>query len=291
MAKIQGNGVDVSGRNPRGIIYITGDAVTEDSIRLVQDDDDPHTAELQARHDGVWNPTGIEIGSSVAFGHDLLIKAWGQEIELRDEGGTVRALTVAHTLDAVTGTAQAPYTPIMGTFQDNVVIQADFDREFIGNSNALTQRIPATVIATSLHIKTGSVAATTAVVMKVFREGSAEPFVHIIYPASFFPADSDCEMIFDFPIEITNGEICTFSFECVDSVTSQPDLDGLFSLKTDVGGSSWYMGVSYHLHTHEAVMTYHEAQHLFILDPEDHSLYITTDGDLIFESPDTGQIR
>lgn len=225
-------GIDVTVENPAALSYIFGDAGTDGSIRLLPDALGSNV-EFQFRSNGVWNDTGIQIASdTVHLGRELRMSAAGKFLHTRDASLEEDALIPRSPFDPNQGTTGPSLVPVLDSLVHDIPLQSDFSSEVVGPTYSAQTTNPVDGLNRTIHIKTGSVAATAPVVVSYYRGSAADPdklFWRRIYHQSVFGADLDVDIELIGLVEVVTNESVFVEY------TSAAD----FSLRTNALGEAY----------------------------------------------------
>tara|TARA_R110000772_G_scaffold73289_1_gene160291 strand:+ start:935 stop:1768 length:834 start_codon:yes stop_codon:yes gene_type:complete len=256
--------------NAREYVYLKGDANTDGSLRIVPDQTVQENFEFQYRNNGVWNDTGIQISSATIFlGRDLEVKSAGDWILTTDVQKTHRALAPHIEFTDEEGTLEYAHLPILGALQADVPVQPDFSEEIITSSYSDTQTNPSDLLAQTIGMKTGSVAATEPVTISFLRP-SDTVFWTRNYPASHFPANSDITIDLLGLLEAFEGE------QISTTITS----DAPFSFLGDSGGEAYTL-LSYFDFSEESLVTFETGIDKILTSYITHDTMVDVDGNLM----------
>ena len=240
-----GISVDVTTENEAGAIYITGDANTDNSIRLIPDIENQTELEVQRRLNGVWNDTGIVIAASTVYlGRELQISGGGEYMLTKDQSSDIRSLIPHVRFDTVDGTAEIVSVPRVSAISTDVIIQSDDSGEVSGSTIQFVGASTDLVLANALLLRTGTTAATGNVKLSLHRDSfTSGLFYQRTYPTASFPADSDVTLTTDGLVELLAGAVFYITFEC----------DGTMSLKADVTNTTPYFGGNFYTLTEDTI--------------------------------------
>ncbi|MEE8234215.1 MAG: hypothetical protein V3R41_06010 [Gammaproteobacteria bacterium] len=232
MLTIQGprGGPDVTRRNKRSILYITGDDNTDGSIRIIftPGDDDAH---LELRTAGVFNDTGLRLSSSsLRLGRDMIVSAAAGFIETVNPSAIVghQKALIPHIEFTELGTNGHAHAPILNILETFIVFPGPATGEIIGTT--IGQGInsaPRRLLDSSIH-EVGSVGATATVQISFYMgsDNSGVLFNRFKIPAS--------DMVANQPLVIDYKE--DFGFEGDTDIFQEFVSSSNISLKTDAGG-------------------------------------------------------
>ncbi len=222
--------LDVTRTNPRAILYIIGDEVTEESIRFKFTDDDD-IANVEKLENGVWNDTGLRLSSSsLSIGRDMRVAAAAGFLETFNPSNVAthqKALLPHLEFDSVEG-GTVGHWPFLDVHEEFIVFSNPagqiIDRT-IGQIFNVTQ---ARVLQTGTHL-VGTVPATRQVQHSFYRgtDNTGVLFNRFIIPASEFVANQ--------PLIINYED--DFGFEANEDIYVEFVSDLNISLQTDIGGN------------------------------------------------------
>jgi len=202
---------DISSNNIKGIVYIRGNANTDDSVRLVPSVNGPHESAIEVRRQGIFQPAGLDLGPlSLSLGLDVAIEAHGSSLNISSVESGTKELTVAAEFND-NGSKPAKVI-VLDPRLNRVIVNSDtsdelvtvfFTDSFVGITNAFRYKF---------YFKTGSIAATSIVTLTI-QKGSAgeggEVFFIRKMPASDWPANIEVEVELDGGLNITPGNSFT----------------------------------------------------------------------------------
>jgi len=223
-----GGGPDVTRRNKLNTLYITGDANTDGSIRIVftAADNIDQFANIEQRDKGVFNDTGFRFASSsISIGRDMLLSAVAGFLESVNPSaipGHTKSL-IPHIIFNELGTGE-PHTPIAGPIQTVPLIFNPVG-EVTGTTLSQVYTLIPSSILDSFTLLVGTLAPTADVRVSIYIGSDASGFLanRLIKPASDFVANT--------PVVIDYKE--DFGFEAAQAIFLELVSANSFSLQVD----------------------------------------------------------
>lgn len=221
---------DVAAENPKDVLYVKGDNITDGSVRVLLGDDD-QVPQIERRADGVWNLGELELSrGSLRLGREVALAAVGHHLLVEAPRENVRGLVASsHFNDAG---SEAPHIPILFGRQNRVVFQPDFSNDLLTTAHITSFSVDTNAFRYTLYLKVGATAATTPVTFE-FTEGvppNDEIFFRQNFPASKFPANT--EIMLDLLPGVTFDEGVQLNMRLFS--------ENAFSLLHDAGGTQFW---------------------------------------------------
>ena len=189
--------LDVTKTNPNSILYVEATEAgetTEGSIRFILREGDSDVT-LEQLTDGVFNPTGLRIAASTLFlDREQSISSIATNLQVNNTEQDKKFLIPDVEFDDI-GT-KAVKSPILNTRVDNFLVQPIFNTEITTTSISGPFTFGSAALIHTIHLKTGTTAATDDVNLQFTR--GLTPGGTVVFdlnlPASSFPANSDVEI-------------------------------------------------------------------------------------------------
>lgn len=250
-------------------VYILGDESTDGSLRLIPDTSFSTEVEFQRRNEGVWNDTGILIAASTVYlGRELRISAAGEFILTRDVSERIKSLVPHVVYDDATGSQEFITVPLAGELQNEVPVQPDFSGEITGSIIEFTAPWTLeTALLSLVDLKTGSTAASDAVLLQVWRgtDDTGELFFQRTYPADQLPANSDVFLDTNGLVEVKNGDNVFFRLTAA---------SGTISLLADVTNTIPYLAFDLYYLTEDKITPDEQGGALYLLTFDNEALIV-----------------
>lgn len=267
---ISENSLNVNEINLEDVIYIKGDEVTNDSLKLTPGTVDPANVRFLARIDDVWNNTGIEVsGATIYLGRDLQMEAAGDWVKTNEVNQAQEALLPHIEFSDEEGTVDYAKIPILSALFADSIIQPDFSEGIVTSNYEFITINPANLLVKVINYKTGSVAATEVVTVSFERPAGTIFWTRDYAPAEF-SANSDVKIELAGLLDGVQGE------EITTNISSAAD----FSLLGDSLGEA-YATADFYLLTEEQVMTSTTGMDRILTDCSTCAAIIDTNGNLI----------
>lgn len=228
----QAPGPHVDVRNRNGFLYLDGNDLLDQSMRIKRDDSglDGKNFQFQFRGSGGWNDTGLRISeTSISVGRDLIFESAGEWIKTFNRVRQQSAL-IPHADFDETGSTVV-HAPQVGAQQIRLVIQPIDISEVVSTSHKIVFFNFRGALRTGTYYRVGSVAATEPVVLTARRDDiNGEIFFSRSYaPSVFSPANSEVFLDLRGLIEFASGINISIELSSV----------APFALKYDGGSLIW----------------------------------------------------
>jgi len=160
--------IDVTRENPTDVLYATGDADTDGSIRFIVAD----ICQVEKRVNGVFNTTKLRTGGkSIEIGRDMSVSALAGFIETINPSqavGHARSLVPHIEFNAATGTTESQlHTPTADLFDTFVVFSSAVSEVSGTVLGQILGVSPGRSMKTSVH-EVGTVGASEDVTVNIF---------------------------------------------------------------------------------------------------------------------------
>ena len=170
---------DVTKSNDNLALYLRGDGVTDDSVRLHIENG---VTKLQKLIDGNWQNSSFQSGSStVYFGNDVSAGSSGHHLTVGSKSTGGKYLVVQIPFDN-NGTQEIG-TPILQPKEIRSIQQSDDSGEWVGTKLRYTRTITINQVFDRIYYKIGSVTATKSIRTRLYRD--VEDFDHCFYDEGF----------------------------------------------------------------------------------------------------------
>jgi len=178
--------------NPSGTTYIKGDANTDGSIRIIEENGIPV---IEKRENGVWNDSDLRIsGDSLYIGRDLRISAAGHILMVRSVSDDSKTLVIhSHFNDS--GSIE-PEVPLLATKELRTITQSDNTDTFSGTSFGYTVTPTENQLISKVYYQTGSTPAEDYIIIRFYvgTDNTGVLYFQKIIPSTEWIADSEIQI-------------------------------------------------------------------------------------------------
>ena len=178
--------------NPSGTTYIKGDANTDGSIRIIEENGIPV---IEKRENGVWNDSDLRIsGDSLYIGRDLRISAAGHILMVRSVSDDSKTLVIhSHFNDS--GSIE-PEVPLLATKEIRTITQSDNIDIFTGTSFGYTVTPTENQLISKVYYQTGSIPATDNIIIRFYVgvDNTGVLYFQKTIPSTEWIADSEIQI-------------------------------------------------------------------------------------------------
>lgn len=222
--------IDVTKNNPRDILYIKGNEITDGSIRIMFTDGDA-SSHIELRQSGVWNDTGFRFASSsVSLGRDLQLSAVGgflETVNLSEIVDHIKSL-VPHIEFNQTGTMGAAHMPITDTRTTFNVFAGPPFSEIISTAIGQSFSVTPTRILHSATHTVGTVGATAEVEVSYYKgvDNTGILLNRMMLPASDMVAGQPFTIVYDSDFGFENVVTIFFEFVSVNNISLETNFAG-----------------------------------------------------------------
>ena len=233
--------------NPADALYIKGDEFTDGSKRITIGDD--NRIQMQARANGVWNLTDLELSSNtLELGHGLDLSALADSLVVESVELGQKFIVLSIPFDNSGSTE--PRVPRILPLIERLIVQPDDSTDFPSTSHTVvTTGLPFNAYFLKGYLRIGSFPASSKVTITIetglISEGGTLYFKRNYPISQFGPADTEIEIEFGAGLGVFVGQSFVTTFKS----------DVAFSLKGASSGALWF-GADLQLFANEEIVSF-----------------------------------